>query len=62
MKKILYIFIILFVCSSISGISAATFEEDSDVGVKWEDSNLSTSLEKAQKENKLILIDFYSPT
>jgi hypothetical protein len=62
MKKIIYVFIILFVCSFISGISAATFEGDDDGGVKWNDISLQFSLEKAQKENKLVLIDFYSPT
>jgi len=61
MKKIISIFIFLFVCSFFCGISAATCEGDSDVGVKWTDSSLQTSLEKAQKENKLVLIDFYSP-
>jgi hypothetical protein len=62
MKKIIYVFLIIFVCSFFSGISAATSTEDSDVGVKWDDSSLQTTLEKAQKENKLVLIDFYSPT
>jgi len=62
MKKIISVFIVLFICSFFSGISAASSEEDSDVGVKWEDTKLQTSLEKAQKENKLVLIDFYSPT
>jgi hypothetical protein len=62
MKKLLYVFLILFVCSYFSGISAASVEGDSDVGVKWDDSTLQASLEKAQKENKLVLIDFYSPT
>jgi hypothetical protein len=62
MKKIISVFIILFVCSFVSRINAATFERESDGGVKWNDSSLKTTLEKAQKENKLVLIDFYSPT
>ena len=62
MKKILSIFIILFVFSLFSGISAATVEGDSDVGVKFIDSSLQTTLEQAQNENKQVMIDFYSPT
>jgi len=62
MKKILYVFLIIFVCSFFCGISFAANEEDSDAGVKWNDSSLQNSLEKAQKESKQVLIDFYSPT
>ncbi len=65
MKKIISTFIVLCVCSFFSfsfGISAETSGGDSDVGVKFEDSSLQVGLEKAQKENKLVLIDFYSPT
>jgi hypothetical protein len=62
MKKTKTVFIILFFCLSLSGISTATSEGDSDVGVKWADSSLQTTLEKAQKESKQVLIDFYSPT
>jgi hypothetical protein len=62
MKKILSVFIILFVCSFISGISAAAEEGDSDVGVKFNDSSLQTTLEQAQKENKQVMIDFFNPT
>lgn len=61
MRKILSVFIILIAFSFSSGISAATVEGDSDVGVKWEDSNFQTTLEKAQKENKQVMIDFFSP-
>ncbi|MGB6865824.1 MAG: hypothetical protein WBE11_09025 [Candidatus Aminicenantaceae bacterium] len=65
MKKIISPFIILWICSLLSfslGIAAENSGGDSDVGVKWENSSLQTTLEKAQKENKLVLIDFYSPT
>jgi hypothetical protein len=37
MKKTKTVFIILFFCLSLSGISTATSEGDSDVGVKWAD-------------------------
>ena len=62
MRKILYLCLTIFVCYFFTDISAAACERDSDVGVKWTDSSLQTTLEKAQKENKLVLIDFYSPT
>lgn len=61
MRKILSIFIILFVLSIFGGISAATVEGDSDAGVKFNDSSLQATLEQAQKENKQVMIDFYSP-
>jgi hypothetical protein len=62
MRKILSIFILLFVLSFFSGIYAAIEEADSDVGVKFNDSTLQITLEQAQKENKEVMIDFYSPT
>jgi hypothetical protein len=62
MKRILYVFLIIFVSSFFCGIGSAASAGDSDAGVKWDDATLQTSLEKAQKENKLVLIDFYSPT
>ena len=52
MKKILYVFLIIFVCSFFCEVNAATSEGDSDAGVKWDDSSLQTTLEKAIKAMK----------
>ena len=62
MRKILSIFVILIVFSFFSGICAVAADGDSDTGVKFNDSGLQATLEQAQKENKQVMIDFYSPT
>ncbi len=62
MRKIPTIFAILIVFSLFSGIHAIAAGGDSDTGVKFNDSSLQATLEQAQKENKQVMIDFFSPT
>lgn len=65
MKKFLFTLAVFLLCINLfssNAIRTKTAEDTSTSGVTFEDISLPEALEKAKKENKLILIDFYSPT
>jgi len=65
MRKILPVIMILFLftffyCSKESGVIEQ--QEDIPTGVQFVDLSIPDALAKAETENKIVLIDFYSPT
>ena len=64
MKKKILALIILSLCLIPYTANAiiADNEESNNPGVKFEDLTYAEALTKAQKENKFVLVEFYSPT
>jgi hypothetical protein len=65
MKKILPIILTVlmfsvFYCSNETG--EINRQEDSSAGVRFVDLSIPDALAKAGTENKIVLIDFFSPT
>jgi hypothetical protein len=57
---ILFLAGILIFCSN--ELEANKLKPSVSQGVKFEKISLADSLKRAEKENKLVLMDFYSPT
>ncbi|MFC2166260.1 hypothetical protein ACFLT2_14840 [Acidobacteriota bacterium] len=64
MKKTILVLIILSLCfiPFIANSTTADSVDSSNPGVKFEDLTYAEVLTKAQKENKYVLVEFYSPT
>lgn len=65
MKKILPVILILFLftlfyCSNETGVIDQ--QEDGPTGVQFVDLSIPDALAKAKSENKIVLVDFFSPT
>jgi hypothetical protein len=65
MKKILPAFLILcllaiFTCSTETGVTNQ--QNTSRSGVQFQNLKIVDALAKAETENKIVLIDFFSPT
>ena len=62
MKKNLTIFVVI-ACLCIFACSTGDKSVETEpVGVSWEAMSLQDAVVKAEAQNKLILIDFFSPT
>ena len=65
MKKTLSIFLVfcLFVLVSCSGETGVTSQQDDgSSGTKFQELSIPDALAKAEVDNKIVLIDFFSPT
>ncbi len=64
MKKTILALIILSICFIPYTANAITADNDdsSAPGVKFEKLTYAEALTKAQKENKFVMVEFYSPT
>ncbi len=63
-KRSLHFLILFLMCVlffTLTEIKATKIAPGESQGVKFEKISLSDSLEKARRENKLVLLDFYAP-
>jgi hypothetical protein len=50
----------LFSCSGETGVTSQ--QDDGSSGTKFQELSIPNALAKAETENKIVLIDFFSPT
>lgn len=65
MRKTLSIFLVfcLFMLVSCSGETGVTSQQDDgSSGTQFQELSIPDAILKAEKENKIVLVDFFSPT
>ena len=62
MKKYLTVFVVIMSLCILACSTSKKSEENGSSGVAWETMSLDDAVAKAADQNKLIIIDFFSPT
>ena len=62
MKKYLTVFVVVMCLCILACSTGEKTAETGTIGVAWETMSLDDTVAKAADQNKLIIIDFFSPT
>ena len=62
MKKYFTVFVVIMGLCVFACSTGEKSEENGSMGVAWETMSLDDAIAKAADQNRLILIDFFSPT